>query len=281
MATRTIVTSQPDVECDVCERRLLRGEQSDVFVGAGRRRIVCELCAPRATHEGWMRETDSQSLTLPPMRPRRGRSLFERLPVPFRVRQVGKPPGEGRPAPASQSAGERQAEPSEPYDLFAEAALDAPTSPRSGSQPVAAMPVAAMPAEPLTAEHAETPPAPESAMPAVARSETRTAQATPSEYVQHAIAVFNASEFPRRVAGVSRSLGAPMVTVRSAEHLDSVVSIVVAWELCWYRYQVDISEPVVEALAIAQGTELSELAREDRAGNALAAESGMLVLAGA
>ena len=80
---------------------------------------------------------------------------------------------------------------------------------------------------------------------------------------------------------MTRSLGAPAVTVRSAEHLESVVSIVVAWELCWYRYEVDLSEPVVEAQVIAQGTELSELAREDRLANAAAAESGMLLLAGA
>ena len=96
MATRTIVTSQPDVECEVCERRLLRGEQPDVFLAAGRRRIVCELCAPRAAHEGWMRETDSQSLSMPPMRPRRGRSLFDRL------RQVGKAPGDATGAPRPQ-----------------------------------------------------------------------------------------------------------------------------------------------------------------------------------
>ena len=54
MATRSIVTSQPDVACDVCGRRLLRGERSDLFLAAGRRRTVCELCAPRAAHEGWM-----------------------------------------------------------------------------------------------------------------------------------------------------------------------------------------------------------------------------------
>ncbi len=69
-----------------------------------------------------------------------------------------------------------------------------------------------------------------------------------------------------------------MVTVRSAEHLSSVVSIVVAWELCWYRYEVDLSEPVVEAQVIAQGTELAELAREDRIANAAAGESGALLL---
>ncbi|MCW3019881.1 MAG: hypothetical protein JWN10_2189, partial [Solirubrobacterales bacterium] len=101
----------------------------------------------------------------------------------------------------------------------------------------------------------------------------------PSAYAQEAIAVFNASEFPRRVAGVTRSLGAPTVTVRSAEHLASVVSIVVAWELCWYRYEVDLSEPVAEAQVIAQGTELAQLDREDRRANAAAAESGALVLA--
>jgi hypothetical protein len=269
MATRTIVTSQPDVECDVCERRLLRGEQSDVFVGAGRRRIVCELCAPRAAHEGWMRETDSQSLTLPPMRPRRGRSLFERL------RQVGKP-GESRAASASAGTAQQQA--AEPYDLFADVSADATAAARGHAQPVAASPSEpVLEVEPATQE-AGAPP--DSTMPVAARSETYAAHEAPSEYVQHAIAVFNASEFPRRVAGVSRSLGAPMVTVRSAEHLESVVWIVVAWELCWYRYEVDISEPVVEALVIAQGTELSELPREDRVGNAGAAESGVLLLAG-
>jgi hypothetical protein len=69
--------------------------------------------------------------------------------------------------------------------------------------------------------------------------------------------------------------------VRSAEHLVSVVRIVVAWELCWYCYEVDLSEPAAEAQVIAQGSELAELAREDRAGNAAAADSGTLLLAAA
>jgi hypothetical protein len=274
MATRTIVTSQPDVECDVCERRLLRGEQPDVFIAAGRRRIVCELCAPRAAHEGWMRESDSQSLTLPPLRPRRGRSFFERL------RQVGKQPGEARVGLDTGSAGEPDAE---PYDLFADAPLadaDIAAAGTGRAQPVAAAPHAeddrALADEDLADSSDASGAAPE---PAVhVRSETHLPREEPSEYVREAIAVFNASEFPRRVAGVARSLGEPMVTVRSAEHLSSVVSIVVAWELCWYRYEVDLSEPVVEAQVIAQGTELAELAREDRIANALAGESGTLAL---
>ena len=111
MATRTIVTSQPDVACDVCARRLLRGEQPDVFLGAGRRRIVCELCAPRAAHEGWMRETDGQSLT-----------PAADAPAP-RARPVRAP------APGRQASGDarqrREGSPDErspPYDLFAESA---------------------------------------------------------------------------------------------------------------------------------------------------------------
>jgi hypothetical protein len=282
MATRTIVTSQPDVECDVCERRLLRGEQPDVFIAAGRRRIVCELCAPRAAHEGWLRESDSQPLTLSPMRPRRGRSLFERLPVPFRVRQVGRPPGETRDGLDAGSAGEPEAE---PYDLFTDvdAAADGAQASQGRAQPVAAAPHAEAHDQPPPAEDPADPrgdsaPAPEPAV--EVRSETHVPREEPSEYVQEAIAVFNASEFPRRVAGVARSLGEPMVTVRSAEHLSSVVSIVVAWELCWYRYEVDLSEPVVEAQVIAQGTELAELAREDRLANALAGEAGTLALPG-
>src|SRR3954468_11585201 len=113
MTTRTIVTSQPDVACDVCARRLLRGEQPDYFIADGQRRLVCELCAPRATHEGWLREREAAAaVTLPPMRPRRGRSLLDRLI------------GGARGAEAAEGTGRRQRplrEPEEPagaYDLF-------------------------------------------------------------------------------------------------------------------------------------------------------------------
>jgi hypothetical protein len=277
MATRTIVTSQPDVECEVCERRLLRGEQPDVFLAAGRRRIVCELCAPRAAHEGWMRETDSQSVSLPPMRSRRGRSFLDRL------RQVTRPPGEAVAAAPDTAQRQEQGHEQESgsYDMF-----DGYTS--AGVEPVAARP--AGPDAPVTDSELAYPEAQAREVgmggvmdwqdaPVPVASETGSATEPPSEYVEHAIKVFNASEFPRRVAGVTRSLGAPLVNIRSADHLSSVVSIVVAWELCWYRYEVDLSEAVVEAQVISQGTELAELPREDRRPNATAAESGKLALA--
>ena len=249
MATRTIVTSHPDVACDVCERRLLRGEQPDIFIAAGRRRTVCELCAPRAAHEGWMRERDSQGVTLPPMRPRRGRSFLDRL------RQGSRPAGAEAEQTRPGRAGELQ---SDAYDF-----LDGYG--RAEAAPVPAAPAAS--AELLGEESAQGDGSALAPVPAAPR---------PLTYAERAIDVFNASEYPRRVAGVARSLGAPVVNVRSAEHLASVVTIVIAWELCWYRYAVDLSEPGAEAQAIAQGTELSELEREERVGNALASDAGVL-----
>jgi hypothetical protein len=234
MTTRTIVTSQPDVACDVCERRLLRGEQPDVFLAAGRRLTVCELCAPRAAHEGWMRESDAPAVTLPPPRGRRGRSLLDRL------RQVGRPPEE-------QAAGE-------PFDF-----LRAHDEPR----PVPAR----RPSDQLADDAGHDGPAPFAVDPGLLSFDAQ------------ALNVFNASEFPRRIAGVARSLGPPEVSVASAEHLESVVRITVAWELSWYRYEVDLSEPGAVAEVIGQGTELSELGREERLANAAADDAGMLSLA--
>jgi hypothetical protein len=71
MATRSNVTSHPEVACDVCGRRLLRGEQPDVFLSGGQRRMVCELCVPRAAHEGWLRESEEHSLAMRPKGARR------------------------------------------------------------------------------------------------------------------------------------------------------------------------------------------------------------------
>ncbi len=85
--------------------------------------------------------------------------------------------------------------------------------------------------------------------------------------LQQAVDVFNTGEYPRRVASLTRSLGAPEVTVREGEAVASSVVIVLAWELCWYTYEVDLDDlQGLQARAIAQGTELTELGPEDRLG---------------
>ena len=58
----------------------------------------------------------------------------------------------------------------------------------------------------------------------------------------------------------------------------SLVRIVVCWELCWYRYAVDLSDEVPGVRVDGQGYELDELSEVERAANAVADESGQLIL---
>lgn len=128
MATRMIVTSQPDVACDVCGRRLLRGEQPDVFLASGRRRMVCELCAPRASAEGWLRETEqARTLSLPPARPRQGRNPLARWRRPRGLSPEPAPEPGQESAPAA--AGELE-------DELREVADGDPGLPIAGATPV-------------------------------------------------------------------------------------------------------------------------------------------------
>jgi hypothetical protein len=94
--------------------------------------------------------------------------------------------------------------------------------------------------------------------------------------VQLALELFNAGEHPRRLAGVARSLGAP--SVRATRTAEATVAIVVAWELCWYRYEIDVAGESQHAQLTAEGMELEELPGEDRIANAVADERGALSL---
>lgn len=91
-----------------------------------------------------------------------------------------------------------------------------------------------------------------------------------------AIEAFNGSEHRRTVLGVARSLGPPTVSVRPVEGRASVVHVVVSWELCWYRYEVDLADEEQGPRVAAQGSELHELAAEERHPNAICDEYGAL-----
>jgi len=93
-----------------------------------------------------------------------------------------------------------------------------------------------------------------------------------------ALELFNASEHPRTVAGVARSLGPPEVTVRPLTDRPSVVAIIVMWELSWYRYEIDLSDEAGGVRRDAQGDELTDLSDEDRVANASADERGALTM---
>ncbi|HWE08559.1 MAG TPA: hypothetical protein VG325_04360 [Solirubrobacteraceae bacterium] len=97
--------------------------------------------------------------------------------------------------------------------------------------------------------------------------------------VNYAIQAFNASEHPRTLSGVARSLGPPIVSVRPVTDRPSLVDIVAAWELCWYRYEIDLADEDHTGVRVAaQGDELSELDDDQLNANAVCDERGALVL---
>jgi hypothetical protein len=208
--------------------------------------MVCELCAPRAAHQGWKRGSAEHAASAVPLRTRRARGLFERL------RATRQAAAASAPRSARETYAPVRAEEPEPFDfLTPESVAGAPAA--AGESAAAAIDGATDPA------HVE-------------------ADASAGPLLQ-AIAVFNAGEYPRRVASLTRSLGTPEVSVRPGEAVASSVVIVIAWELCWYTYEVDLDDMQgPQSRAIAQGTELSELGPHDRLANALADERGSLAL---
>lgn len=242
LSSREIKTNRGDVTCDVCGRTLLRGERIEPFLAGGARRMVCELCTARATHEGWIMEAGADELPTRPPRPDRGRSLLGRL----------------RQRRERIDVEELAAAPEEELDPALAAELSD---------------------HPVVTERAPRRPPREPDVP----REPRHVRAVPTNAelkMERAIDVFNASQHPRTVAGIARSLGAPEVCVRTSEQEPSVVTLFVMWELSWYRYEVDLSDEAGGARRVAQGAELDELDPEDRAINATADERGQLALAG-
>jgi hypothetical protein len=117
--------------------------------------------------------------------------------------------------------------------------------------------------------------------PAMPPREQRSVHAIPTNAdlkMARALDLFNQSAHPRTVAGVARSLGWPIVAVRPSPTEGSVVTIVVGWELSWYRFEVDLGDEAAGVRVVTQGTELSELEPADQMPNAAADEQGELHL---
>jgi hypothetical protein len=223
---KSITTSHTVVSCDVCGRRLLRGERAETFIAGGSRRVVCELCTARAVHEGWLRE-GLDDIGVRRNGGQRGRGLLGRLRQrreAYLARQEDE-----QPEPMAH----------ERYE-------------RSHRQRTEAQQVA-----PLAREVHAVP----------TNAELKMARA---------VEVFNGSEQTRTIAGVARSLGEPFVHVRPSRTEGAVVQIVVGWELTWYRFEVDLGNEAAGVRIAEQGTELTELADEDRVANAVFQAGGTI-----
>ena len=234
MATKDIRPSTAITVCDVCGRTLLRGENAEVYIDGGVRRSVCELCKPRALHEGWLREGTVPTYDAGQTTSNRRVSLLSRL------RRRRESPPDATEGPVAEPP------PPEPGEPAAEPA-PRPRAPRKRTR------------EP--------------------GREPRHVRAVPmgaSQKIASAIEVFNNSEHRRTVAGVARSLGAPDVSIHPNEEHSSLVDIVASWELCWYRYEVDLSDEVPVVRVAAQGYELDELTPREREANASYDQHGAL-----
>ncbi|MEA2228229.1 MAG: hypothetical protein QOF04_1859 [Solirubrobacteraceae bacterium] len=232
MTRKSISTNAPVINCDVCGRTLLPGENPDVFLAGGAKRNVCELCTQRASHEGWIREGLDDAAVRSRGNNGRSRGLLSRLRG-------------------------RRGVPREGQDGLAE---DAPAP------------------EPRHVHHAP----PREERPPVVQREPRSVHAIPTNAdlkMARSLDLFNQSPHTRTVSGVARSLGAPIVAVRPSLTEGSVVTIVVGWELSWYRFEVDLGDEAAGVRLVTQGTELSELEPADQMPNAAADEYGQLHMA--
>jgi hypothetical protein len=251
VATKDIRPSTAYTICDVCGRTLLRGERSEVYIAGGARREVCELCKPRALHEGWLREGTVPTYDGSEAPSRRRGTFLSRL----RRRREREGPAEAFEdiAPFTDPDPDPAPDPRAP-----EAPSESRAAPRRRARETAGE---------LRKRAAES------------AREPRHVRAVPmgaGQKMASAMQLFNGSEHRRTVAGVARSLGAPTISVHPNEVHQSVVEIVASWELCWYRYEVDLSdeEPVVRVAA--QGYELDELSPPEREPNASYDEHGAL-----
>jgi hypothetical protein len=238
---KELKTDEEPVACDVCGRTILKGERTEPFLApGGRRKTVCELCIPRANHEGWIRGAAQDDLPATRARPSQRRSLGARLRGMFDgngaadhaapASEEHPPPAEHEPAPRPRER-EREREPQRERE---------PVRTRRDARQIRAVPT------------------------------------TAEVKVERALETFNASEHPRTVAGIARSLGAPWVHASPDTPAPSEVTIVVAWELSWYRYRVDLGDADEPILLLEKGDELSELEEPLRVWNALADDNGRL-----
>jgi hypothetical protein len=276
VTTKDIRTSDAYAVCDVCGRTLLRGETAEVYLTGGARRSVCELCTERARNEGWLREGTVPAYDDGGPGSDRRRSLFSRL----RGRREARPAPSAAPTLADELDRRSWSEGQPAFEDAAELLGESPAErPRRASRPErdssrdSSRDSGRNGGRDNGRERGRAGPVP--------FREPRHVHAVPTNVEQKiasTVDLFNYSEHPRTVAGVARSLGAPTVSVAESLARSSMMHVVVSWELCWYRYEVDLGEERPTVRVADQGYELDELSPEELVANAAADDRGALLL---
>jgi hypothetical protein len=101
---------------------------------------------------------------------------------------------------------------------------------------------------------------------------------SPASRLGRAVTHFNRSEAARTVAGLTRTLGRPRVSIGAAAGSSSVVRVTVAWELGWYQWCVDLGDEQQPVAQLDKGDEIDQLDGSARQWNATTGEGGRLLL---
>jgi hypothetical protein len=102
---------------------------------------------------------------------------------------------------------------------------------------------------------------------------------SPASRFERAITRFNAGEAGRTVAGLTRTLGAPSVSVGDTAGTADEVRVTVAWELTWYQWGVDLGDELRPVYELAKGFEVDEIDAPARQWNASAHDGRIAMVA--
>jgi hypothetical protein len=292
--------------CAVCGRTFLVGEQVHSFVSVEGRHEVCELCAASTAELGWLpADEEGAEEKLRAGGERRPGFLARIFSRPRREPEqdyfaeagFGEEVGaedEEQPAPdaASEPLAIHEID-TERYDVEAEwgdeprgrpvdlpAPEEAPAPPESTASPVPpAPPESTAPPEPSADVEPPAPlPLPDPAGRGM-RPRRLQPDLTPTGRFERAIARFNAGEAGRTVAGLTRTLGAPSVSVGDSAGTADEVRITVAWELTWYQWGVDLGDELRPVYELAKGFEIDEIDAAARQWNASAHDGRIVMVA--
>jgi hypothetical protein len=264
----------------VCGRTFLVGEQVRSFVSTEGRHQVCELCAGTTAELGWLpadQEGAEEKL----------RAGQERKPG-FFARMFARPKG----APEEDYFAEAGfAEPDEidampppPADVTPVASHERDTechAVEAEREEEARSRAADLPApEPEQSPAPEAPPAPRPD-PAGRGMRPRRLQPdmSPTSRFERAVSRFNTSEAGRTVAGLTRTLGAPSVSVGGSAGAEDEVRVTVAWELTWYQWGVDLGDELRPVYELDKGFEVDEIDAAARQWNASAHDGRIVMVA--
>jgi hypothetical protein len=232
------------VNCDVCGRTILKGEQVEWYLApGGQRHKVCDLCAVRARHHGWIRESAAGDV---PTRPPRNDSggMFSRL----RRRRPAEP---GRPEREEPAFPEQEA-------MYG-SGEGAEQSEHAGAEESAPPPRERPRSRPKDPRH------------------VRAVPTTAEVKVDRALELFNGSGHQRTIAGLARTLGPAWVSAQPDPAQPSAVSLLVAWELSWYRYRVDLGDEADPVEMLDKGEEMDQIDDSLRDWNAALDDQGRVV----